>query len=73
MAQGDGGRKPYSVSRVYMVATILAVIIAVPAVAVAIVAHFVFKTDMVITLASSLVTLFVAMGFGIKLSKHFAR
>ncbi|HEX9677870.1 hypothetical protein [Nitrososphaera sp.] len=73
MARGENNKKPYSIGRLYAVATLLAAIIAVPAVSVAMLAHFVFETDMVITLASSLITLFVAMGVGIKVSKRFAR
>ncbi len=61
------------IGRVYAVSTLLAVIIAVPAVAVALITHYVIKTDVVVTLAASIVTLFISMGFGIKLSKRFTR
>lgn len=74
MAQGDDDKNPINfIGRMYAVSTLLAVIIAVPAVTVAIVAHYVFEVDTTITLASSLVTLFIAMGFGIKLSKRFVK
>lgn len=61
------------IGRMYAVSTLIAVIIAVPAVVVAVLAHFVFETETIITLAASLVTLFIAMGFGFRLAKRFAR
>jgi predicted Kef-type K+ transport protein len=71
---GDDGKNPAGIiGRVYAVSTLLAVIIAVPAIVVAVVTHFVFRTEIVVTLAASLITLFIAMGFGIKLAKRFAR
>jgi predicted Kef-type K+ transport protein len=73
VSQGDDKNPINFISRMYAVATLLAVIISVPAVTVAVVAHYVFHTDTIITLGASLVTFFVAMGFGIKLSKRFAR
>lgn len=72
MPTGDKNPAEF-IGRMYAVSTLLAVIIAVPAVVVAVVAHFVFQTETVITLASSLVTLFIAMGFGFKLAKRFAK
>lgn len=72
MSGGDKNPAEF-IGRMYAVSTLLAVIIAVPAVVVAVVAHFVFQTETVITLASSLVTLFIAMGFGFKLAKRFAK
>lgn len=81
MAQGGSGggddensKNPINfIGRLYAVSTLLALIMAVPAVAVAVITHYVLQTDTVITLAASLVTLFIAMGFGIKLAKRFAR
>jgi hypothetical protein len=71
---GDDGKNPAGIiGRVYAVSTLLAVIIAVPAIVVAVVTHFVFRTEIIVTLAASLITLFIAMGFGIKLAKRFAR
>jgi hypothetical protein len=71
---GDDGKNPAGIiGRVYAVSTLLAVIIAVPAIVVAVVTHFVFRTEIVVTLAASLITLFIAMGFGIKLARRFAR
>ncbi|MEW5840349.1 hypothetical protein [Nitrososphaera sp.] len=70
----DDSKNPANIiGRVYAVSTLLAVIIAVPAVAVAVLTHFVFRQEIVVTLAASLITLFIAMGFGIRLAKRFAR
>jgi hypothetical protein len=73
VSQGDDKNPMNFIGRMYAVATLIAVIIAVPAVTVAVVAHYVLKTDTIVTLGSSLVTFFIAMGFGIKLSRRFAR
>lgn len=70
----SGDKNPAEfIGRMYAVSTLLAVIIAVPAVVVAVVLHFVIKTETVVTLAASVITLFIGMGFGFKLAKRFAR
>lgn len=69
-----GDRKPAQfIGRMYAVSTLIAVIIAVPAVTVAVVAHFVLKAETVLTLVSSMLTFFIAMGFGIRLAKRFVK
>lgn len=73
MLSGSDERKKVTVGRVYAVSTILAVIIAIPAVVVTVVMHYVIRTDFFVTLTAGLITLFIAMGFGYKLSKKFAR
>ncbi|HEX7033311.1 MAG TPA: hypothetical protein VF172_09955 [Nitrososphaera sp.] len=72
MSAGDE-RKKITMGRVYAISTLLAVIIAIPAVVVTLVMHYVIKTDFFVTLAAGLITLFIAMGFGYKLSKKLAR
>lgn len=72
LAAGDD-RKKVTVGRVYAISTLLAVIIAIPAVTVTLVMHYVIKTDFFMTLTAGLITLFIAMGFGYKLSKKLAR
>jgi len=52
--------------------TVLAVIIAVPAVAVTIITHYVLQTNLIITLSSGILTLFIAMGLGYKVAKKLA-
>lgn len=70
----SGDKNPAEfIGRMYAVSTLLAVIIAVPAVVVAVVLHFVLKTETVVTLAASVITLFVGMGFGFKLARRFAK
>lgn len=69
----NNNRKKITVGRVYAVSTLLAVIIAIPAVAVTFVMHYVIKAEFFLTLAAGLITLFIAMGFGYKLSKKLVK
>ena len=69
----NNNRKKITVSRVYAISTLLAAIIAIPAVAVTFVMHYVIKAEFFLTLAAGLITLFIAMGFGYKLSKKFVK
>ena len=57
----------------YAISTLLAVIIAIPAVAVTFVMHYIIRTEFFMTLAAGLITLFIAMGFGYKISKKLVR
>lgn len=66
-------RKKITVGRVYAVGTLLAVIIAIPAVVVTFVMHYVIRAEFFLTLAAGLIMLFIAMGFGYKLSKKFVK
>jgi hypothetical protein len=69
----NNNRKKITVGRVYAVSTLLAVIIAIPAVIVTFVMHYMIRTEFFLTLAAGLITLFIAMGFGYKLSKKFVK
>jgi hypothetical protein len=69
----NNNRKKITVGRVYAVSTLLAVIIAIPAVAVTFVMHYVIRAEFFLTLAAGLITLFIAMGFGYKLSKKLVK
>ena len=69
----NNNRKKITVGRVYAVSTLLAAIIAIPAVAVTFVMHYVIKAEFFLTLAAGLITLFIAMGFGYKLSKKLVK
>lgn len=69
----DAKRKKIAIGRVYAISTLLAVIIAIPAVAVTLIMHYVVKAEFFLTLIAGLITLFIAMGFGYKLSKKFAK
>lgn len=69
----NNNRKKITVGRVYAVSTLLAAIIAIPAVAVTFVMHYMIRTEFFMTLAAGLITLFIAMGFGYKLSKKLVK
>ncbi len=69
----NNDRKKITVGRVYAVSTLLAVIIAIPALAVTFIMHYVIRADFFLTLGAGLITLFIAMGFGYKLSKKFVK
>jgi putative Mn2+ efflux pump MntP len=69
----NNNRKKITVGRVYAVSTLLAVIIAIPAVAVTFIMHYVIRAEFFLTLAVGLITLFIAMGFGYKISKKFVK
>lgn len=61
-----------SMTRVFLSGTLLALIIAIPAVVVTIITHYILHTDFVVTLVSGILTLFVAMGFSYKIAKKLA-
>jgi hypothetical protein len=58
---------------VYAISTLLAVIIAIPAIAVTFVMHYLIRTEFLLTIGAGMITLFIAMGFGYKLSKKFVK
>ena len=75
---GDGNvphPKPTKSSTItiFMAATILALVISVPAIVVSIITYYIIKMNVMLTLIASLVTLFIAMGFGYKLSGKLAK
>jgi cobalamin biosynthesis protein CobD/CbiB len=63
--------KPNKVTatRVFAAGTVLALVISIPAIAMTLMMHYVIKTNLIVTMVASLITLFIAMGFGYKLSK----
>lgn len=69
---GDTPRK-VTATRVFAAGTLLALVISVPAIVVTLVMHYVIKTNLVVTMVVSIIALFVAMGFGYKLSKRLAK
>ena len=70
---GTGGPRKVTTMRVFAAGTILALVIAVPAVSVTLVMHYVLKMNLILTLVGGIITLFVAMAFGYKLSKKLAK
>jgi hypothetical protein len=61
-----------STTRVLLSGTLLAVIIAIPAVVITFITHYVLHTEFLITLAAGILTLFVGMGFSYKIAKKLA-
>jgi cation transporter-like permease len=61
--------KDITITRIFAASTILAIVVSVPAILVAVVTHYVFKTTLLITLLLSIVALFIATGFGYTISK----
>jgi membrane protein YdbS with pleckstrin-like domain len=61
--------KDITITRIFAASTILAIVVSVPAILVALVTHYIFKTTLIITLLSSVVALFIATGFGYNISK----
>ena len=70
---GSGGSRKITTMKIFAAGTILAIVIAVPAVAVTLLTHYVIKTNLIVTGVAGVVTLFVAMAFGYKLSKKLAK
>ncbi|HEY7694623.1 MAG TPA: hypothetical protein VH797_00810 [Nitrososphaeraceae archaeon] len=61
-----------SMLKIFLNGTLLAVIIAVPAIISTVIFHYVIKTNLIITITAGIITLFVAMGFAYKISKKLA-
>jgi uncharacterized protein YqhQ len=58
-----------SMLKIFLNGTLLAVMIAVPAIISTVLFHYVIKTNLLITITAGIITLFVAMGFAYKVSK----
>ena len=67
----DGGVK-ISALKIFLNGTLLALIIAIPAIISTVVFHYVIKTNLIITISAGIITLFVAMGFAYKISKRLS-
>lgn len=61
-----------SMLKIFLNGTLLAIIIAVPAIISTVIFYYVIKTNLIITITSGIITLFVAMGFAHKVSKKLA-
>ena len=74
MDEENNSRKGVRITplKILLNGTILAAIIAVPAVIVTIITHYVLQTNLLITLSAGILTLFIAMGFGYKVAKKLA-
>lgn len=60
-----------SKARVFGVSTLIALIIAIPALLVTFLMHYYVKTDLLITVSLGLLTLFAGMGAAYRISKIF--
>ncbi len=74
MDEENNSRKGVRITplKILLNGTVLAVIIAVPALIVTIITHYVLQTNLIITLSSGILTLFIAMGLGYKVAKKLA-
>ena len=61
-----------SMLKIFLNGTLLAVIIAFPAIISTVIFHYVIKANLIITITAGIITLFVAMGFAYKVSKKLA-
>lgn len=61
-----------SALRIFLNGSLLALVIAVPAIISTVVFHYIIKTNLIITIPVGIITLFVAMGFGYKISKKLS-
>jgi hypothetical protein len=61
-----------SMLKIFLNGTLLAIIIAVPAIISTVLFHYVIKTNLIITITAGIMTLFVAMGFAYKVAKKLA-
>jgi hypothetical protein len=61
-----------SALKIFLNGTLLALVIAVPAIISTVVFHYVIKTNLIITISAGIITLFVAMGFAYKISKRLS-
>jgi hypothetical protein len=61
-----------SMLKIFLNGTLLAIIIAVPAIISTVLFHYVIKTNLIITTTAGIITLFVAMGFAYKVSIKLA-
>ena len=61
-----------SMLKIFLNGTLLAVIIAVPAIISTILFHYVLNTNLIMTITVGIITLFIAMGFAYKVSKKLA-
>lgn len=62
---------PLSKTRLFGVSSLIALIISVPAIIVTFVLHYSVKADLLITMSLGLLTLFIGMGIGYRISKRF--
>ena len=68
----ENGDVNISLLKILMNGTLLAVVMAIPAIITTVVFHYIIKTNLIITISAGIITLFVAMGFAYKISKRLS-
>ena len=68
----ENGDVKISALKIFLNGTLLALVIAVPAIISTVVFHYVIKTNLIMTISAGIITLFVAMGFAYKISKRLS-
>ncbi|MFY9965314.1 MAG: hypothetical protein WBL44_05735 [Nitrososphaeraceae archaeon] len=71
MKEGSNNSSPLSKMRLFGVSSLIALIIAIPASLVTFLMHYYVKADLLITVSLGLLTLFIGMGVGYRISKKF--
>jgi hypothetical protein len=71
MKGGSDKSSSLSKMRLLGISTLIALIISIPALIVTVLMHYLIKTDLLITLSLGLLTLFIGMGAGYRISKKF--
>ena len=71
MRGGSDESSSLNKTRLFGVSSLIALIIAVPALLVTSLMHYYIKADLLITLSLGLLTLFIGMGVGYRVSKKF--
>jgi hypothetical protein len=71
MKEGSNNSSPLSKMRLFGVSSLIALIIAIPALLVTFLMHYYVKSDLLITVSLGLLTLFIGMGVGYRISKKF--
>ena len=65
--------KKITVTRMLAIGTVLALLISIPAIIITFFMHYIFKMHVIVTVITSMVILFIDMGFAYKFSNKFAK
>ena len=65
--------KKITVTRMLAIGTLLALLISIPPIIITFFMHFIFKMHIIVTVITSMVILFIDMGFAYKFSNRFAK
>lgn len=69
----DNNPRKVTVSKVFAASTLLALVLSIPMIVVILITYYVARADVMITGVVGIITLFIAMGFGFKISKKLAK